>query len=466
MKSDVETLSPTRVKLTVEVPFDELKPSMDAAYGRIASQVSVPGFRKGKVPARIIEQRFGRGAVLEEAVNDALPKAYDEALRANSIVPVGRPEIDVTELKDGEALTFTAEVDVRPEFDLPDYSSLRVEVASATPTDEAVDEQLDQLRGRFATLNEVDRAAADGDVLLVDISGATAEGDAVEDLVGQALSYELGTDGMLPGFDDAVRGAAKDETRTFEFTPQNGDWAGIPLTVTVVVKAVRERELPALDDDFAQLASEFDTVEELRADLRERLTRLGRLEQGAEARNNVLKVLLDSVDIPLPEATIAAEVEEHFADGHDSGEDHRKEVEEQTRESLKSQFVLDKIAEKEELSVGETELSAWLIQQAPRYGMSPDQFAQALVEAGQVPMAIQDIRRAKALATVLESATVVDADGNTVDLKALDAEMNAAMGMGMPQMVEVDEEIDVYTDEDGNVVEVDVIEEIVEVDEK
>ena len=464
MKSDVETLSPTRVKLTVEVPFDELKPSMDAAYGRIASQVSVPGFRKGKVPARIIEQRFGRGAVLEEAVNDALPKAYDEALRTNGIVPIGQPDVDVTELKDGEALTFTAEVDVRPEFDLPDYSSLTVTVANATPSDADVEEQLDSLRGRFATLNEVERASADGDVLLVDIAGATPEGDAVEDLVGNALSYELGTDGMLPGFDDAVRGSAKGDVRTFEFTPQNGDWAGIPLTVTATVGAVRERELPALDDDFAQLASEFDTVDELRGDVRERLTRVRRLEQGAEARNNVLQVLMDAVEIPLPENTIAAEVEAHFADGHDSGEEHRREVEEQTRESLKSQFILDKISEKEEVSVGETELSAWLIQQSPRYGMSPDAFAQALVQAGQVPMAIQDIRRAKALALVLESAQVVDADGNPVDLKALDAEMNAAMGM--PQMVEVDEEIDVYTDEDGNVVEVDVIEEIVEVDEK
>ena len=467
MKSDVETLSPTRVKLTVEVPFEELKPSMDAAYGRIAKSVNVPGFRKGKVPARIIEQRFGRGAVLEEAVNDALPKAYDEAIATNGIVPVGRPEIDVTELEDGQSLTFTAEVDVRPEFDLPDYSSLTVEVSNATPSDEDVDTQLDSLRGRFATLNEVERGAADGDVLLVDIAGATAEGDAVEDLVGSALSYELGTDGMLPGFDDAVRGAAKDEVRTFEFTPENGDWTGIPLTVTATVKAVRERELPALDDDFAQLASEFDTVDELRADVRTRLERVKRLEQGAEARDKVLEVLLESIDIPLPENLIATEVEEHFADGHDSGDEHRAEVEKQTRESLKSQFVLDKIAEKEEVSVGETELSAWLLQQAPRYGMSADAFAKALVEAGQVPMAIQDIRRAKALAVVLESAKVVDADGNEVDLKALDAEMNRMQGM--PQMVEVDEEVDVYTDEAGNVVEIDVIEEIteiVEVDEK
>lgn len=455
MKSDVETLSPTRVKLTVEVPFDELKPSLDAAYSRIAKQVNVPGFRKGKVPARVIEQRFGRGAVLEEAVNDAVPKAYDEALRANNVIPVGRPEVDVTELKDGESLTFTAEVDVRPEFDVPEFSSLEVEVASATPTDEDIDTQIDALRTRFATLVEVDRAAADGDLLLVDIAGATPEGDEVDDLSGSALSYELGTDGMLPGFDDAVRGAAKDDERTFEFVPSNGDWTGIPLTVTVTVKAVRERDLPALDDDFAQLASEFDTVAELRDDVASRLVRVKRLEQGAEARRNVLQALLDAVDIPLPEAVITAEVEAHFEDGHEGSDEHRAEVEQQARESLKSQFILDKIAEAEEVSVGETELSAWLIQQAPRYGMSPDAFAKALVEAGQVPMAIQDIRRGKALALVMESASVVDADGNVVDLKALDEELGRASVVDEIDVVE-----DVVLDEDGTVV--DVVDEVVE----
>lgn len=438
MKSDVETVSPTRVKLTVEVPFEELKPSVDAAYGRIAKSVNIPGFRKGKVPARIIEQRFGIEAVLEEAVNDALPKAYENAIRENGIVPVGRPEIDVTELVQGAPLAFTAEVDVRPEFDLPDYSALTVEVANAVPSIDDIAEQLQSLATRFATLNEVDRPAANGDVLLVDIIGTTAEGDAVEDLAGTALSYELGTDGMLPGFDEAALGAVKDEVRTFEFTPQNGDWSGVPLTVTATVTAVRERELPELNDDFAQLASEFDTIDELREDLTTRLVRLKRLEQGTEARNKVLEVLLEAVDIPLPEGVIAAEVEDHFQDGHEGTDDHRAEVEVQARESLKSQFVLDKVAEAEEVSVGETELSAWLIQQAPRYSMSPDAFAKALVEAGQVPMAIQDIRRAKALAVVLEAANVVDADGNVVDLKALDAEMNAQFGAGsdLPDITE------------------------------
>lgn len=423
MKTDVETLSPTRVKLTVVVPFEELQPSVDAAFTKIAKQVSIPGFRKGKVPARVIEQRFGRGAVLEEAINDALPKKYDEAVREAKVVPVGQPAVEVTDVTDGESLSFVAEFDVRPEFDVPDFSSLTIEVDTAEATDADVDEQIDALRARFATLVDVDRAAADGDVLLVDISGATAEGDAVDDLIGSALSYELGTDGMLPGFDDAVRGASAGDTRTFEFTPQNGDWAGVPLTVSVVVSKVRERELPALDADFVQLASEFDTVEELRADVTTRLARLKRLEQGAQAREKLHDAVLELVDFPLPEGLITAEVESHFADGHDSGEEHRAEVEAETRRAVRSQFLFDKIAEQNEVAVGESELSAWLVQQAPRYGMSPDAFAKALVEAGQVPMAIADIRRAKALASVLESVKVVDAAGNAVDLTALDADL-------------------------------------------
>jgi len=429
VKTEIETLSPTRIKMVVEVPFEDLQPSVDAALIKIGKQINIPGFRKGKVPARVVEQRVGRAAVLDEAINDALPKVYDDIIRENKIRPIGQPEVEVTEIADGDKLAFTAEVDVRPEFELPAFDSLTVEVEPVAMSAADIDEQIDGLRGRFANLKEIDRASIDGDVLLVNISGATETGEEVEDLSASAMSYELGTEGMLPGFDDAVRGAAKGESRTFEFTPQNGDWSGIPLTVTVEVVAVRERELPELDADFVSMASEFDTVEELRADIDNRLGRLKKIEQGNEARDKIHDVLLEQVDIPLPEGVIAAEIEAHFQDGHDSGEEHRAEVETEIRTGLKSQFILDKIAEDEELTVGESELSAWLVQQAPRYGMAPDAFAQALVEAGQVPMAMADIRRAKALAKVLESAKVVDTEGTVVDLAALDAEM-AALAAG------------------------------------
>ena len=426
MKSTAETLSPTRVKLTVEVPFDELAPSLDAAYQAIAKQVSIPGFRKGKVPSRIIDQRVGRAAVLEEAVNDVLPKAYEEALRENSVVPLGRPDVEVTEIADGQSLTFTAEVDTRPEFDLPDYSGIAVEVEDAEVTDDEVEEQLTGLRGRFASLTPVERAAADGDVLLVDLLGYEADGTSVEDLSGHAMSYELGTDGMLPGFDDAVRGATAGEPRTFEFTPEGGEYVGRPLTVNVTVSAVRERALPEADDDFAQLASEFDTIGELRDDIRTRLGRVRVLEQGMQARGKVHDALLGLVDFPLPEGVIRQEVEDHFADGHAGDDEHRAEVEREARDGLRSRLLLDKIAEAEEISVGESELSSWLLQNAPRYGMAPDAFAQALVQAGQLPMAIGDIRRAKALAVVTSKARVVDASGRPVDLESVDAELRAA----------------------------------------
>ncbi|MAF73961.1 MAG: trigger factor [Micrococcales bacterium] len=427
MKTDLESLSPTRVKLTVELLFDELQPSFDKAYASIAKQVSVPGFRKGKVPARVIEQRFGRGAVLEEAINDAVPKAYEDALREKEIVPVGRPEVDVTEIEDGEKVTFTAEVDVRPEFELPDYKAITVEVDAAEANDADIDEHIDNLRTRFASLKDVDRICADGDVLLVDIAGSTDSGDDVDDLSGSAMSYEMGTDGMLPGFDDAVRGASAGETRTFPFTPSNGDWAGVPLTVTATVTAVRERELPALDEEFVTMASEFDTVDELREDARTRVGRLKRMEQGQQAREKVNEALMASVDIPVPEGVIAAEVDAYFEDGHEASDEQRAEIEQQSREALKSQFILDRIAEVEEVSVGESELSNWLMQQAPRYGMAPDALAQALVESGQVSMALSDIRRSKALALVLENATVTDSNGDAVDLQALESELNEAM---------------------------------------
>ncbi len=426
MKSTVETLSPTRVKLTVEVPFDELAPSLDAAYKTIAQQITIPGFRKGKVPSRVIDQRVGRGAVLEEAVNAMLPQAYSDALRENEIIPLGRPEVDITEISDGEALTFTAEVDVRPEFDLPAYDGIVVEVEDAEVTDENVEEQLEGLRGRFATLTPVERAAADGDILLVDISGADASGAVIEDLSGNALSYELGTDGMLPGFDEAVRGATAGETRTFEFTPEAGEYVGQPLTVTVTASAIRERVLPEADDDFAQMASEFDTIEELRDDIRTRLGRVRVLEQAMQARGKVHEALLELADFPLPESAIQAEVEEHFADGHAGDDAHRAEVEKEARDGLRSRLLLDKIAEAEEVAVGESELSSWLVQNAPRYGMSPDAFAQALVQADQLPMAISDIRRGKALALVTSKARVVDASGRPIDLEAIDEQARAA----------------------------------------
>ncbi len=429
MKSDVETLSPTRVKLTVDLPFDEIQPHLDAAYKRIAGQVTVPGFRKGKVPSRVIDQRFGRALVLEEAVNDAVPAAFDSAVAENELKPVGTPDFDVKELNDGENLTFTVEVDVRPEFDLPDLESFTIEVDAPEPTEEEVTEQVDSLRARFASLTDVDRPAQDGDVLLVDLAGS-CEGEEVEDLNASALSFEVGgKEEPLPGFDDAVRGASADEVRSFSFPAEAGEYAGKDIDVAVTVSKVRERELPAADDDFAMMASEFDTMDELVDDIRTRLTRVKRLEQGVQARSRLHDALVGSVDFPLPESLVANEIEEHFHDGHGDDE-HKAEFEAEARGRIKSAILLDRIAEANDLPVAQEELSAWLMQQAPRYGMTPDQFANELVRAGQVQMAVTEVRRAKALAFAMEKARIVDPSGAELDLDALNNDLAAAMAAG------------------------------------
>jgi trigger factor len=424
VKHSVETLSPTRVKLSIEVPFSEMDQAFERAFKRIADQVTIPGFRKGKVPRRVIEQRFGRGAVLEEAVNEVIPKAYDDAITQNSITPLGQPEIDVTELEDGQHLTFTAEVDVLPEFDLPAYDGIEVRVDDAQVTDSQVDEQVDTLRARFGTLTVVERASNTGDVLLVNISGADA-GAPVEDLSASALSYELGTNGMLPGFDEAVTGASAGDVRSFTFKADAGEFSGKDLEVTVEISSVRERVLPAADDSFAQLASEFDTIDELREDIRTRLVRVRAFEQGFQARERVLERLVDSVDIEVPHSVIERQIEEHFHDGH-GDEAHREEFIATARRNLVSTFVLDKIADKEQVAVSEAELTQWLISESQRYGIAPDEFANRLVEAGNLGMAVGEVRRAKSLSLVLESATVKDASGNLVDLKALNPSTEGA----------------------------------------
>jgi trigger factor len=436
VKSALETLNPTRVRLTVEVPFEELKPSLDAAYKKIGGQVNIPGFRKGRVPPRVIDQRFGRAMVLEEAVNEALPEFYGKAVQENAIDVLGTPEVDVTKFEDGQQLTFTAEVDVRPDFELPDYRGLDVTVDDAETSDEDLDQQLQSLRERFATLKGVDRAAADGDFVSIDLA-ATVAGENVEDLSAKGLSYQVGQGALLDGLDGAVTGLAAGESAVFPTALVGGDHAGQDADVTVTVNSVKERELPDLDDEFAQTASEFDTLEELRADLRTRFDQMRRLEQGVQARDRALEALLAKVDIALPEGVVQSEIEgrqhalahqleqahmsrEDFlaAEGQ-SSEEFDADIDKRTREALTAQFVLDKIVATEQLSVNEQELTEHIIRTASRYGVGPDQFAQQVVQAGQVPVLVSEVVRGKALALVLEAANVVDASGRPVDLEAL-----------------------------------------------
>lgn len=418
MKIDIERLSETAVKLSVHLDYVDFEPAIKQAYRAVAEKINIKGFRKGKVPEQVIDNQVGRAYVVQEALNDAISSAYEKAVRDNELKPVGQPDVEVTELEDRSHISFTAEVEVRPDFEVPEYSSVKVEVDAVVVDDDAVNEQLESLQKRFSNYTAVDRSAADADVLLVDIAG-TYEGEPVADLTANALSYELGTDGILPGFDEAVLGASKDDVRTFEFTPEAGEYEGKSVSIAVTVKNVRERSLPTLDDEFAQLASEFDTLEELRADLADKVMRMKRIEQGYQARDRIQDVLLSMIDVPLPEKFLNRDIDEHFKDNH-GDEAHRQEYIDGQRRSLKAQFILDKIAENEKLSVSEAELSTWLMQQAPRYGMTPQEFADALVQSGGVQMALADVRRVKALEVVLQSANVVDSNGNVVDLSELD----------------------------------------------
>ncbi|MEU3304815.1 MULTISPECIES: trigger factor [unclassified Streptomyces] len=434
MKSAVETLNPTRVRLTVEVPFEELKDSLDAAYKKINQQVTVKGFRKGKVPARVIDQRFGRGAVLEEAVNDALPKFYTEAVNEAEINPLGQPEVDITELKDGETLNFTAEVDVRPAIEIPDYSGIEVEVDEIEVSDEDVEKSVEQLRTRFASTSPVERAATEGDVVTIDLE-AKVDGEVLADGVAEGVQYTIGSGELLEGIDEAVTGLEAGGEATFTSQLKGGSAEGKDAEVSVKVTQVAARELPELDDEFAQMASEFDTLDELKADSRKRLENMKQYDQATQAQERVLEKLLELVEVPIPEKLLEDEINtrKHNLEHHQLGqmgldlgkyleiqgkteEEFVAETKEQAVKGIKTQFVLDELVNKEKLNVSQEELTEHLMRRAASSGMSPDQFAQAVVEGGQVPMLVGEVARGKALAVVVEASTVKDTKGEIVDM--------------------------------------------------
>jgi trigger factor len=464
VKSAVETLNPTRVRLTVEVPFEELKPSLDAAYKKINQQVQVPGFRRGKVPARVIDQRFGRGAVLEQAVNDALPKFYSDAVTEGELSTLGQPEVDITDLKDNELLTFTAEVDIRPEIEIPDYSGIEVTVDAVDVPDEDVDQAVERLRERFASTTVVERPAAEGDVVKIDLA-AKADGETVDGLVPPSTNYTVGSGQLVPGIDEAVTGLEAGGTATFttriggeaeaeepeaeeeaeEAAAETESETGTEVEITVSVETVSSREFPDLDDDFAQLASEFDTLEELREDSRKRLTDQRKYEQATDVQEKVLAALLDLIEIPMPQKLLEDEVEtrKHNLVHHQLGqlgmdlnaylkmrdqsaEDFDAELREQAERGIRTQFVLEEIAKREELNVSQEELTEHLMRRAQSAGMSPDQFVQAVVENNQVPMLVGEVSRGKALAAVVDKVTVTDTNGERVSLDDEEDEAEAA----------------------------------------
>lgn len=452
MKSAVESLSPTRVRLTVEVPFEELKPSLDKAYKKIAQQINVPGFRRGKVPPTVIDRQVGRGAVLDEAINEVLPQKYIEVLQENNLEPLAQPEIEVTKLEDNEILEFTAEVDVKPDFELPEYDGIEAEVEVIEISDADVEEQAQALRERFATLTDVERDAAEGDFVVLDLK-ATQDGEVLEGAEVSGMSYKVGRGGMLEGLDEALVGMKSGDEKTFSSELVGGDLVGQGVEVQVTVTQVQEQELPEFDDEFAQLASEFDTADELSADVRERLGRGKRLEQAAAARDAVLEQLLEQIEIPLPETLVTDELnarrqnieqqlaqsgmtmEKYLEDEGQTVEEFEADLERRVRDAVAAQFILDEVAKKEELGVDQADLSQHLVRRAQQAGQDPQEFANHMFEHNHIPDMVQEILRGKALAAIVESAVVKDTSGNVVVLKNLQPDGT----IGEPAAEETDE---------------------------
>jgi trigger factor len=468
VKSAVETLNPTRAKLTIEVEFEELKPSLDAAYQRIAKQVNIPGFRKGKVPPPVIDRQVGRGAVLDEAINDALPKLYVQALEDNDLQPLAQPEIDITKFEDNSTLEFTAEVDVRPTIEVPEYADLAVEVADIAVSDEEVEEQVQNLRERFATLTDVDRPVQEGDVVTIDLV-ASRDGETVDGGEVSGYSYKVGSGELLEGVDAALTGLSAGGEATFQSQLLGGDAAGEDVDVLVRVSAVKQQELPEFDDEFAQTASEFDTADELREDVRTRLERGKRLEQAAAARDAVLEKLLDAAEIPLPEASVDTEIsgrrqeiaqqltyagltmEQYLDNEKQTVDEFDADLEKRVRDAMAAQFLLDEVAKKEQLGVDQAELSQHLMRRAQQSGQNPDEFVKHMVEHNHIPEMVAEVVRGKALALIVETAKVTDASGNAVELKNL--RPDGTIGEPLPEptdedaAAEVDQESDQAEDD-------------------
>jgi trigger factor len=437
--STVEQLSPTRVKITVEVPFADLKPSMDQAYAEVARSVNIPGFRRGKVPPVVIDQRFGRGVIIQEAFNNSWQHFYGAAVTENKLSPLAQPDVEVTKLEDGDVIEFTAEVDVRPEFDLPDFSTLQAQVDALDVPDTLVDNQIDLLRNRFGSRETVERPAADGDIVTISLV-ASQNGEPLPDATADDVEYTIGSGQMLDGLDEAVIGLSAGESATFSSTLVSGPLKDEEADIQVTVGKVQRAELPEPDDAFAQEASEFDTIEELRANIKERLTQMARLEQASQARDAVLETLIGQVDIEVPEHLLTSEIEsrrkqitEQLAQAGltveqylaDIAEDQTEEefwadLERRGEQALKAQIILDKVADERAIEVDQNDLTQHILRKAQNEGVAPQQIADHLKEhPHHIEEYMLEIRRGKALAMIVESATVTDSNGAVVPLANL-----------------------------------------------
>ncbi|PKQ25014.1 MAG: trigger factor [Actinobacteria bacterium HGW-Actinobacteria-4] len=421
MTSALDQIDATTVKLTVTLSEEDLAPALKHAYEHIGEQVQIPGFRKGKVPAKILEQRVGKAAVIEHAVNEGLPRWYSAAVEEHSIRPFGQPEVEVVKIpgsiEGDEGLEFTATVEVRPTVDLPDPSTLTIEVEPVNVSKLDIDERLDNLRERFGSLVTVDRPAANDDFVTIDLA-AKLDGKEVDNV--QGTSYQVGSGNMLEGLDDALVGLSAGEETTYEGPLAAGDHAGEVALISVKVTAVKTRELPDADDDFAQLASEFDTIEELREDLKTQAGRIKANNQAVEAREVLLKKLQEVTDFELPKKVVEAEVHQHLEnEGRLEDDVHRAEVTDEANAALRAQILLDTLADDLDIEVEQSELLDYLLNSSRQYGMDPNTFIQQVEKAGQIPAIVAEVARSKATAYALRRAKIVDTAGKKVDLSAV-----------------------------------------------
>lgn len=433
MKTTVDKLSDTRVKLTVNVPFAELDQEIDQAYAAIAQQVSIPGFRKGKAPRQLIDARFGRGPILEQVVNDMLPSRYEQAVKENDLKVIGQPDVDISKIEDKDFVEFTAEVDIRPEFEVPDFSKISVTVPALKADEEDVDKALEELAERFGELKDTKRKMKTGDYAIIDIT-AEIDGEKIEDASTEGLSYRIGDDDLIKGLDTALRGMKTGEGNEFTSTIQSGEHKDEEATIKVHVQQSKERKLPAMDDEFAQMASEFDTMDELRESTKTQVEETKKAEQAAQIRDEVLKAALSEVEFELPQSVVDEQAHSQLHQilgqlAHDekalaqlleaqgtSREEFDKQTREQAEESVRTQLFLDAVAEKEEPEVSQQELTDHILFTAQSYGMDPNQFIQQLQSNGQIANLFSDVRRGKALAAAICRTTVKDEEGNKVDV--------------------------------------------------
>lgn len=416
-----ESLSPTRVRLTITVSPEELKPSIDHAYQHIAEEMSIPGFRKGKVPPPIIDQRVGRGEVINHAVSEGLDRYFQAAVQEEKLRTLGQPQADVKNWpsdKDFSGdLVVDVEVDVRPDFTIPAFAKYTLEVAATEVGKAEVEAELDELRARFGNLVTVDRPIKSGDFVQIDLE-ATIGDNTIDS--ASSISYEVGSGQLIDGIDDALDTLTAGEETTFESKLLGGDHEGEMAQIALTVLSVKERELPEADDDFAQIASQFDTIKELKDDLKTQVERKGLFAQAQEARDALVEKMLTDVDMLLPQGVVDAEVNRHLEGENRMDDDvHRAEVVESTEKSLRTQLLLDALVEKLEVEVGQNELTQYLMQSASQYGMEPSEFIQTLQENNQIPSMVGEVARSKSLSVALADVTVKDSKGKKVDLSSV-----------------------------------------------